>query len=288
MPKISIIIPTYNVEKYIARALESCINQTFKDIEIIVVDDCGNDKSIEIAKEYAKKDARIKIIHNKTNLGTFAARNNGVKHSNSEYLMFLDPDDYLELDACEKLILLIHTYKICQFSFTQISNGVKLKSVFKDTFKNLEEFKGIYWNICTLFVKKDFYLDSLKELFAIDKKLLVAEDMLAFFFLINNLNDDEYLQVDLYLYNYVDNSFSITKRRKNKEKIQDCLDDYFYILKYIKENKILKENLKSYVLIYLQIDILKFLFNNKEINYFKYKLLKKMYKVKLFFYHFLK
>ncbi|HFP7484503.1 TPA: glycosyltransferase family 2 protein, partial [Campylobacter jejuni] len=185
--------------------------------------------------------------------------------------------------ACEKLILLINTYKICQFSFTYISNGIKLKSIFKDTLKNLEEFKGIYWNICTLFCKKDFYLDSLKELFAIDKKLLVAEDMLAFFFLINNLNDDGYLQVDLYLYNYVDNSFSITKRRKNKEKIQDCLDDYLYILKYIKENKILKENLKSYVLIYLQIDILKFLFNNKEINYFKYKFLKKLYKVKLIF-----
>ncbi|EAJ6191506.1 glycosyltransferase family 2 protein, partial [Campylobacter lari] len=52
MNQISIILPTYNVEKYITRALESCINQTFKDIEIIVVDDCGNDKSIEIAKEY--------------------------------------------------------------------------------------------------------------------------------------------------------------------------------------------------------------------------------------------
>ncbi|EFN2859116.1 glycosyltransferase family 2 protein, partial [Campylobacter coli] len=242
MPKISIILPTFNVEKYIARAIESCINQSFKDIEIIIVDDCGSDKSINIAKEYAKKEERIKIIHNEKNLGTFATRNNGVKHSNSEYLMFLDPDDYLDPDACEKLILLINTYKICQFSFTQISNGVKLKSVFKDTLKNLEEFKGIYWNIWTLFVKKDFYLDSLKELFAIDKKLLVAEDMLAFFFLINNLNDDEYLQVDLHLYNYVDNSFSITKRQKNKEKIQECLDDYFYILKYIKENKILKEN----------------------------------------------
>ncbi|EFP3713002.1 glycosyltransferase family 2 protein, partial [Campylobacter jejuni] len=105
-----------------------------------------------------------------------------------------------------KLILLINTYKICQFSFTQISNGIKLKSVFKDTLKNLKEFKGIYWNIWTLFVKKDFYLKSLEELFLIDKKLLVAEDMLAVFFLINNLKDDEYLQVDLHLYNYVDNS----------------------------------------------------------------------------------
>lgn len=131
MPKISIILPTFNVEKYIARAIESCINQSFKDIEIIIVDDCGSDKSINIAKEYAKKEERIKIIHNEKNLGTFATRNNGVKHSNSEYLMFLDPDDYLDPDACEKLILLINTYKICQFSFTQISNGVKLKSVFK-------------------------------------------------------------------------------------------------------------------------------------------------------------
>lgn len=69
MFKISIILPTYNVEQYIARAIESCINQTFKDIEIIVVDDCGNDNSINIAKEYSKKDKRIKIIHNEKNLG---------------------------------------------------------------------------------------------------------------------------------------------------------------------------------------------------------------------------
>ncbi|WP_337209569.1 MULTISPECIES: glycosyltransferase family 2 protein [Campylobacter] len=83
MPKISIILPTYNVEPYIERALQSCINQTFKDIEIIVVDDCGHDKSIEIAKDYANKDERIKIIHNEKNLGTFASRNIGVLNSNS-------------------------------------------------------------------------------------------------------------------------------------------------------------------------------------------------------------
>lgn len=79
MPKISIILPTFNVEKYITKALESCINQTFKDIEIIVVDDCGSDKSIDIAKEYAKKDERIKIIHNEKNLGLLRARYEGVK-----------------------------------------------------------------------------------------------------------------------------------------------------------------------------------------------------------------
>lgn len=79
MFKISIILPTYNVEQYIARAIESCINQTFKNIEIIVVDDCGSDESIDIAKEYAKKDERIKIIHNEENLGLLRARYEGVK-----------------------------------------------------------------------------------------------------------------------------------------------------------------------------------------------------------------
>ncbi|WP_279434198.1 glycosyltransferase family 2 protein [Campylobacter volucris] len=97
MSQISIILPTYNVEKYIARALDSCINQTYKNIEIIVVDDCGSDKSIDIAKEYASKDERIKIIHNKENLKLLRARYEGVKVANSPYIMFLDPDDYLSL-----------------------------------------------------------------------------------------------------------------------------------------------------------------------------------------------
>lgn len=107
MFKISIILPTYNVEQYIARAIESCINQTFKDIEIIVVDDCGNDNSINIAKEYSKKDKRIKIIHNEKNLGLLRARYEGVKVANSPYIMFLDPDDYLELNACEECIKIL-------------------------------------------------------------------------------------------------------------------------------------------------------------------------------------
>ncbi|RQD95291.1 glycosyltransferase family 2 protein, partial [Campylobacter hepaticus] len=84
MPRISIILPTYNVEKYIARALHTCINQTFKDIEIIVVDDCGEDKSIAIAKEYAKQDSRIKIIHNHENLKLLRARYEGVKAASSK------------------------------------------------------------------------------------------------------------------------------------------------------------------------------------------------------------
>ena len=100
-PKVSIIIPTYNVESYIARCLESCINQTLHDIEILVIDDCGSDSSIQIAQDYAKQDCRIKIIHNKNNLGTFATRIVGIRQAVGEYIAFLDADDYLTNNACE-------------------------------------------------------------------------------------------------------------------------------------------------------------------------------------------
>ncbi len=101
-PIISIIIPTYNVESYIGRCLNSCINQTLGDIEIIVVDDCGSDGAIQIAKAYAKIDSRIKIIHNERNLGIFAARIKGIQKANGLYITFLDADDYLDTKACEK------------------------------------------------------------------------------------------------------------------------------------------------------------------------------------------
>lgn len=100
---ISIIIPTYNVESYIARCLESCINQTLHDIEILVIDDCGSDSSIQIAQDYAKLDSRIKIIHNANNLGTFATRIVGIRQALGEYVLFVDADDYLHLQACELL-----------------------------------------------------------------------------------------------------------------------------------------------------------------------------------------
>ncbi|WP_394980531.1 glycosyltransferase family 2 protein [uncultured Helicobacter sp.] len=104
MPLVSIILPTYNVEQFIAEALESCVQQSFRDIEIIVVDDCGSDNSIAIAKEYATKDSRIRIVHNKENFQLFAARAEGVKVAQGEYIMFLDPDDFLESNALQTCV----------------------------------------------------------------------------------------------------------------------------------------------------------------------------------------
>ena len=100
-PKVSVIIPVYNVEQYLEQSLNSVINQTLKEIEIICIDDCSTDGSLNILKEYAQKDNRIKIVKQERNQGQGVARNIGLDIATGEYIMFLDPDDWFELDACE-------------------------------------------------------------------------------------------------------------------------------------------------------------------------------------------
>lgn len=101
--KISIIVPVYRVEKYINRCLDSILNQSYKNLEIILVDDGSPDRCGEICEEYAKKDSRIRVIH-KENGGLSDARNFGMKYITGEYTLFLDSDDYIEKDCIETLL----------------------------------------------------------------------------------------------------------------------------------------------------------------------------------------
>ncbi|MDR2007401.1 MAG: glycosyltransferase [Alphaproteobacteria bacterium] len=98
MNKISIIIPVYNVEIYLEKCLNSVINQTLTDIEIICINDGSTDNSLDILKKYEKLDRRI-ILINQENQGVSVARNNGLKIATAPYIMFIDPDDWLEIDA---------------------------------------------------------------------------------------------------------------------------------------------------------------------------------------------
>lgn len=102
MPKVSIIIPVYNVEHYLREALDSVVNQTLSDIEIICIDDCSTDGSYRILEEYAKTDSRFVVLKQEYNQGQGVARNRGINIAKSPYIMFLDPDDWFELDACER------------------------------------------------------------------------------------------------------------------------------------------------------------------------------------------
>ena len=103
MPKVSVILPIYNVEKYLRKCLDSVINQTLKDIEIICVNDSSTDECENIILEYAKKDGRIKLINHLENQGLGYARNTGLINSNSDYISFIDSDDFVSADYIEYL-----------------------------------------------------------------------------------------------------------------------------------------------------------------------------------------
>lgn len=126
IPKISVIIPVYNVEQYLRECLDSVINQTLKEIEIICVDDGSTDKSLEILKEYAQKDNRITVI-TQENLHAGVARNAGLAIAKGEYVHFLDSDDWVDLDTYEKLydIAKKHPTKVIKFCSYCFDNKTK-------------------------------------------------------------------------------------------------------------------------------------------------------------------
>ena len=106
--KVSVIIPIYNVEKYLKKCLDSVIHQTLNEIEIICIDDCSTDDSLLIIEEYAKIDSRLKIIKNNVNKGVSASRNLGIQESKGEYIAFLDSDDFIDETAYEKAFNIAH------------------------------------------------------------------------------------------------------------------------------------------------------------------------------------
>ncbi|KQI56205.1 beta-1,3 galactosyltransferase, partial [Campylobacter jejuni] len=276
MSQISIILPTYNVEKYIARALESCINQTFKDIEIIVVDDCGNDKSIDIAKEYASKDDRIKIIHNEENLKLLRARYEGAKVATSPYIMFLDSDDYLELNACEwvgggKIDLL------CFEAFiTNAKKSIKKLNIKQGKYNNKEftmqilKTKNPFWTMWAKIIKKDIYLKAFNMLnLKKEIKINMAEDALLYYPLTILSNEIFYLTQPLYTQHV--NSNSITN---NINSLEANIQEHKIVLNVLKSIKNKKTPLYFLIIYLLKIQLLKYEqnFNKRNINLIYYKI----------------
>ncbi len=105
MTTVSVVVPCYNVEQYVKKCLDSLINQTLHDIEIICIDDKSTDNTLKILQDYAKQDKRIKLFTHSKNQGVAVARNLGIKHATGRYLGFVDPDDWVDLDFYEKLYI---------------------------------------------------------------------------------------------------------------------------------------------------------------------------------------
>ena len=114
--KISIVVPVYKVEKYLKKCVNSLINQTYKNLEIILVDDGSPDNSGMICDEFLELDKRVKVLH-KENGGLSDARNEGIKLATGDFILFVDSDDYLELDGCQNLVDVIKNTKADVVSF---------------------------------------------------------------------------------------------------------------------------------------------------------------------------
>lgn len=166
-PIISIIVPIYNVGKYLPKCIESILNQTFKNFELILVNDGSTDNSGVVCDDYAKKDTRIKIIH-KSNGGVSSARNAGLYVAKGEYIGFVDPDDYIDKNMYEKLYRLCidnnSDIAICRFN-REINGKIQNKESTEEIIElnNMEAmnelFKGnLYrFSLCNkLFSKKCF------------------------------------------------------------------------------------------------------------------------------------
>ena len=125
MVKVSVIVPVYNVEEFLGECLDSVINQTFSDFELICVNDCSTDSSLEILEKYALLDSRIKIIQTEINSGLGFARNHGLKYAKGDYILFLDSDDYILDNTLEKLYINAtrNESDIVLFKFLHLVNG---------------------------------------------------------------------------------------------------------------------------------------------------------------------
>ena len=247
MPKFSIIIPVYNVEKYIKRTLDHVFNQTYKDFEVIVVNDGCTDKSIELAKEY-----KVKIVSDK-HVGVSEARNIGEKYAKGEYLLFLDSDDYWDNKVLEKINeSLKNNPDLVRFQVRTVTDKNESKEYPEEEFNNLtgiEAFKKIVRfhfieSIWCYAIKREYYE---KEKFKFKKDKIHEDFGLTPLIIIkaNKVNSISYIG-----YNYYRRSGSIMNTPDyswTKRKVQDFYEHYQYLRKEIEKVKGDTTIFKSYI-----------------------------------------
>lgn len=269
---ISVIVPVYNVEKYLSRCLESIINQTYKNIEVVCIDDGSPDKSINILKEYEKKDKRIKIIRQE-NKGLSGARNTGIENSKGEYVFFIDSDDYLPKNAIKSLhkeikknrsdICIGSYYKTYKNKEIKFSLSNKLYTSFKEyldySMKN-REFNANVWN-------KLYKINIIKENKIFFKEKVLYEDLLftiqylSYCKKISTLNDAIY-------YYYLERTDSIVNSvtKKDLDVFQNIIDIENFLI-YNNKNEILTSKFfQNYIFEWLLSATASKLFKNRNIE----------------------
>lgn len=235
MPKVSVIVPVYNVEKYLIKSLDSLVNQTLEDIEIIVVNDGSTDNSKKIIEIYKEKyKNKIKYLE-KTNGGLSDARNFGIPHATGEYIAFLDSDDYVELDTYEKMYNKAKEENAdmveCDFIWeypnkTKIDTGI----IYTNKKEMLTYARVVAWN---KLIKRDL-LEKYKIEFP---KGLRYEDVEFFYKMVPYYNKVFFVKEPLIHYIQRESSISKVQNERTKE-IFEVLDN---VIKYYKNKNLYNE-----------------------------------------------
>lgn len=247
MPKFSIIIPVYNVEKYIDSCLKSVMNQTFKDYEVIVVNDGTKDNSMDIVKKYD-----VKVIEQK-NQGLSAARNTGVKHAKGDYLIFLDSDDSWNKDLLKELSKSIkNNPDVVRFQIQETyENSDDVKPFNEQSFEDkngVEAFKIIssyhfIENAWCYAIRRDYYkknkftfkVGTIHEDYGLTPLIIIKAE---------KVNSIEYIG-----YNYLQRQGSImssTAYEKIQKRVGDMYEHYLFLISEIDKTKLESKVFKSY------------------------------------------
>ena len=247
MPKFSIIIPVYNVEEYIKECLDSVMDQTFKDYEVIVVNDGTKDKSMNIVKRYKVK------TYNQENSGLSVARNTGAKHAKGEYIIFLDSDDTIEKDLLSKLNeATFDKPDVIRFQIQEMYED-KTKKEFPevpfDSCKGEKAFSKICkyhfvenaWSYC---IRRSYYQ---KEKFEFAKGM-IHEDFGLMPLVIMKAHRVKAIDYIGYNYRQRQNSIMSTKNyEKTKKKVDDFLKHYVFLTNEINKTKLDATIFKSFI-----------------------------------------
>lgn len=217
-PFVSIVIPVYNVEKYIGKCLDSILNQTYQNIEIILVDDASCDTSLSIVKKYAEKDKRITIIESSVNRGPMKAREDGYFRAKGNYLMFVDGDDYMPINALKLLV------SKAQQTNADIVTGsyIRVNPVGKETFEEVKmPYGGSKENVLRALLEKKFVQTLWGKLYKAElfknyryetfDNMKNGEDAYLFYQIVNNVGHVVCIPESVYY--YIENPNSSTHVR---------------------------------------------------------------------------
>ena len=250
---ISIIAIVYNTSKYLSDCLESLINQTYRNIEIIVVNDGSTDNSEQIINKYLKIDNRVKFINRKENKGTMYTRKEGYHNSNGKYVTFIDSDDMLELNAIEKMYNVIkeNNANIVKCNFSKLINNKKINDCKfeKNCFFIKENFEPDFYDLlyktinlnsmCGMLIKKTMLSDIDK----VNSSMIYGEDLTNNLYLYNKIDSITIITDCLYIYRQNMNSitYAINEKRVVK-KLEDAIKTYYAMYEFVDKYNIKDKN----------------------------------------------